>query len=632
MKKTLLFLFFLLLGKVYAQDAIFKSEVETAKKPWTNTQFYNNPANFQFAIVSDRTGGARPGIFEKGIDKLNLMMPEFVVSVGDLIQGYTQDSTQINKEWEEMNGIIGRLKVPFFYLPGNHDISNKTMQLEWEKRYGRRFYSFTYKDVLFVIMDSNDDDDFNISEEQRDYVLNTIAENKDAKWTFLLVHHPIWNYDTKGRFKEIEDAIADRKYTVLAGHTHHYLHEKRLNHNYYVLGTTGGGSALRGHRFGEYDHITWVTMADEGPVMANLKLDGVLDHDISNAETRKLADAMLENTSFEHLLLTNEGEAFEEGTLYLKFKNKSENKLLIDLSFFHQHKFEISPSKSTIELEPSSEKTFEITLASSTPLSQDEKALLQFHWEMKFEREDYSDLKLEGDKVIKLEASEPDYFFPTTDLFADNQEISINNPFDEAKVFYSVNSESVDKPYNGSAIPIDETSSVGFQLKNGKGQVSKAFFKDYKKATYLKAVKKKKNIKGLSYKYYEGMWGEDSIPNFENLKVVKEGVAKDFDVRLIADRSDEFGLVLEGYIEVPADALYQFRCRADEFGKFYVHDQLISDDHYRAIPGSIALKKGLHPIKIEFVETDGNQKLRLDYRLADDQRWESVDFNMLFIK
>ena len=115
----------------------FKSDVNTDKKPWTNLEFNNNPDNFQFAIVSDRNGGCRPGVFEEAVKKLNLMQPEFVLSVGDLIAGYTTDTAKITAQWAEVNHTISELKMPFFYLPGNHDITNKVMGKVWEKKYGK---------------------------------------------------------------------------------------------------------------------------------------------------------------------------------------------------------------------------------------------------------------------------------------------------------------------------------------------------------------------------------------------------------------------------------------------------------------------------------------------------------------
>src|SRR3954452_19790607 len=78
------------------------TETQPQKHPWTNLNFNNDPDRFQFAIVGDRTGRHRPGVFEKGIEKLNLLQPEFVMSVGDLIEGYTKDQAEIDEEWDEI--------------------------------------------------------------------------------------------------------------------------------------------------------------------------------------------------------------------------------------------------------------------------------------------------------------------------------------------------------------------------------------------------------------------------------------------------------------------------------------------------------------------------------------------------
>ena len=54
-------------------------------RPWTGKPVLNNPDDFQFVIISDLHGGNRPGIFEKAVEKINMMNPEFVLCVGDLI-------------------------------------------------------------------------------------------------------------------------------------------------------------------------------------------------------------------------------------------------------------------------------------------------------------------------------------------------------------------------------------------------------------------------------------------------------------------------------------------------------------------------------------------------------------------
>ena len=75
--------------------------------------------------------------------------------------------------------------------------------------------------------------------------------------------------------------LADRQYTVFAGHIHVYQKFIRQGRSYYQLATTGGGSKMRGVPYGEFDHFVWVTMKKEGPVFANVLLDGILPENLS---------------------------------------------------------------------------------------------------------------------------------------------------------------------------------------------------------------------------------------------------------------------------------------------------------------------------------------------------------------
>ena len=75
-KYLLLFTVFALVLETCTNPTHFKSDVDTVKKPWTNLNFNNDPNNFQFGIMSDNTGGSRPGVFESGVNKLNMLQPE----------------------------------------------------------------------------------------------------------------------------------------------------------------------------------------------------------------------------------------------------------------------------------------------------------------------------------------------------------------------------------------------------------------------------------------------------------------------------------------------------------------------------------------------------------------------------
>ena len=386
-----------------APKTYFKTDVDTKLKPWTNLDFYNDPNNFQFAIVSDRHGGMRQGIFEKGVEKINLVMPEFVMCVGDLISGYTTDTAIISQQWDEVNQIISGLKMPFFYLPGNHDITNDVMQKEWEKRYGKRYYSFNYKNVLFLVLDSNDDKDHNLTREQTDFVLKTLKENGDVRWTFLFMHHPIWTYDTGGQFEEIQTALQNRKHTVIAGHEHRYRHEEMNNANYYVLATTGAGSALLGEAFGQFDHISWMTMSENGPVMANLKLDGILPHDIATAKNRAMAEPLIANSKMANSMVCDAGSKFTNGKLNLSFKNPTETDMILNLNLYHHHQLQIETPEPEITIPAGGEKLVEIPFNSAQAIDYDKIDLICTEWEIKYDGIENRNFALQGKSQFEVQ-------------------------------------------------------------------------------------------------------------------------------------------------------------------------------------------------------------------------------------
>jgi hypothetical protein len=112
---------------VSAGEFSYDTETLSKAKPWTSEKFKDDPANFQFVIIGDRTGGANvQGTFKLAMDQINLLQPEFVINVGDTIEGYSDDKAKLNAEWDESDGVLKKLEMPFFPTPGNHDIANKT--------------------------------------------------------------------------------------------------------------------------------------------------------------------------------------------------------------------------------------------------------------------------------------------------------------------------------------------------------------------------------------------------------------------------------------------------------------------------------------------------------------------------
>ena len=131
-----------------ASAFLFDEAAFPGARPWTSENFRNDPADFQFAIIGDRTGGANVlGTFELGMDQLNLLQPEFVINVGDIIEGYAEDRAELIGMWEEAEVVTGKLQMPFFYTRGNHDVSYPGGKEMWLERRGPNYYHFVYRDV-----------------------------------------------------------------------------------------------------------------------------------------------------------------------------------------------------------------------------------------------------------------------------------------------------------------------------------------------------------------------------------------------------------------------------------------------------------------------------------------------------
>jgi serine/threonine-protein phosphatase CPPED1 len=277
------------------------------------------PDEFSFALLSDRTGLARPGVFERAVEVTNLLRPDLVIQVGDMIEGYTEDVDVISRQWQEFDDIAATLEVPLFRTPGNHDVSNEVMRREYLHRHGLLHYHFRYRDVLFLILDTQDppepfgqlldgadleaelaadralqrrdpaalarrmEETFdwsgtmpaNLSSEQIGWAEEVIGANQDVRWTVITMHMPAWQGEGHPGLRCLRRALGDRPYTVFAGHTHNYRRYVVDGREHIRLGSTGG-LFCQDRDEGNFDHVTLVSVGSQGVQIANVMLEGVL--------------------------------------------------------------------------------------------------------------------------------------------------------------------------------------------------------------------------------------------------------------------------------------------------------------------------------------------------------------------
>ncbi len=305
--------------------------------PWS-MPLAPRPDDIRFAIIGDRGGLSRPGVFNQAMKQIDWLKPEFVLSVGDLIEGEVEDAATVEAEWKQVEAEVANLRVPFFYVPGNHDLNTPVTVEAWKQKRGPSYYHFIYKNVLFVVLNTEDPampmalegaqvyreelatlvasgeeafhnlhntrvaaerataaidgrprpaeyagstNEAKFSKDQIAYVKKVLDENRNVRWTFFLMHKPAWKTD--GNFAEVEPLFAGRNYTVVAGHYHSFDHTVREGHDYFTMATTGGIGTTDGP--GKMDHIAWVTVGDKEPSVAVIKLNGLLDSSGKSGQT-----------------------------------------------------------------------------------------------------------------------------------------------------------------------------------------------------------------------------------------------------------------------------------------------------------------------------------------------------------
>jgi predicted phosphodiesterase len=294
-----------------ANASTFQHDITDDVKPWTHQNF--DSSHFTFAVFADLTGGERERVFEVAVAQLNLLRPELIVNVGDLVEGGSDDPDKWHRQWDSFDERADRARAPIFYAGGNHDLTGELARQVWKECLGPRYYHFVYKNTLFLILDTEDNtpermteieqkrleaievyktegrEAFaktayeqmperttgNIGEEQAEYFRQVIAENPKVQWTFVLMHKPAWEKEGEQHFSAIETALSDQHYTVFYGHTHVYHYQQRHERDYINLATTGGEQFPEQGR--SMDHLLLVTVDDQGVDIANLLMAGILD-------------------------------------------------------------------------------------------------------------------------------------------------------------------------------------------------------------------------------------------------------------------------------------------------------------------------------------------------------------------
>ena len=269
---------------------------------------------FQFVIYGDRTGGNTAGLkfLRQAVDDTNLLDPDFVMTVGDMIQGYnrTKDWLPEMKEYKE---IMSGLNMSWMPVAGNHDIywdfrdparPNGHHEANYEKHFGPLWYSFVHKEQGFITLYSDEgnaetgEKSFrenqlqNMSAEQMEFLQQALVKMESCEQIFVFLHHPRWlggNYEGCN-WPKVHKMLADagNVVAVFAGHIHHMTYQGPVDGiEYYTLAATGGNISMDSPELGYLHHYNVVTVRENKFTVASYPVGTVIDPKDFKAEFLK---------------------------------------------------------------------------------------------------------------------------------------------------------------------------------------------------------------------------------------------------------------------------------------------------------------------------------------------------------
>lgn len=213
---------------------------------------------------------------------------------------------------------------------------------------------------------------------------------------------------------------------------------------------------------------------------------------------------------------------------------------------------------------------------------------------------------------------------------------------------------NLEMPPQGAALPDDQIAAILTYVRSSWGNKGDAVTADRVKAVRASLGNRSEHwtapeilklhpldltppIKDLISYVYDGVWKTN--PDFSTLKPVatEEEHAGKISLKKVG-KKDHFGVVWEGSLELPADADYEFLADADDGLRFMLDGKVLAEVkgvgpiESRAVQPIEKFSKGLHKLRVEYYEFEGQEEIRLAWRKKGSLGWNWLTENKVASK
>jgi hypothetical protein len=216
---------------------------------------------FEFVVIGDNRPDSedqsgeeiqQPPVFIEMLKAIAREHPALVITTGDMIPGYAGEEGALRDQWRSYRDAIGPMAVPYFNVPGNHDIQDETSAKLWKEMWGPTYYAFDYGSARFIALDTETEES-RVTGKQFAWLQQQL-EGAGSRHVFLFFHRPLFPFgphignsldkhpEDRDRLHQLFVRNKDRIRGVFQGHEHLYNFTERDGIPYYITG--GGGADL----------------------------------------------------------------------------------------------------------------------------------------------------------------------------------------------------------------------------------------------------------------------------------------------------------------------------------------------------------------------------------------------------